>query len=229
MNWSVNRKIGRSTLRPYGNPMPNVDFSLYLITDRHQIPAGRTLVETVRAALEDGVRAVQLREKDLAADAIYPIAQELRALTRAYGAKLLINDRIDLALAVEADGVHLGGHSLPVEIARRLLGPNRLIGVSTHHLHEIQNAAADGADFVTFGPIYPTPSKLPFGEPLGLEQLASACAVSPLPLFALGGVTAERLPELRSAGCSRVACIGAILRAADPSAATRAFLQQLSA
>src|SRR5512133_550031 len=151
--------------------MPNVDFNLYLITDRHQVPSDCTLVETVRAALAGGVRAVQLREKDLPAAALYPLALELRALTRDYGAKLLVNDRIDLALAVEADGVHLGGHSLPVAIARKLLGPDRLLGVSTHCVEEISGAARDGVDFVTFGPIYPTPSKLPFGDPLGLKLL----------------------------------------------------------
>lgn len=207
--------------------MPPVDFNLYLITDRQVVPPGRTLIEQVRAALEGGVRAVQLREKDLAAAEHYPLALELRALTREFGAQLLINDRLDIALAVEADGVHLGGHSLPTSVARRLLGPEQLIARSTHSRAEIYAAAADGADFVTFGPIYPTPSKLPFGPPLGLDPLRLACADSPLPIFALGGITPDHLPELRAAGCRRVAAIGALLRGAAPGAAASRFLKLL--
>ena len=106
-----------------------VDFSLYLISDRKALPEGKTLLESIEAALLGGVRAVQLREKDLSAAELLPLARQLRELTHAYQARLLVNDRIDVALAVEADGVHLGGHSLPVAVTRRLLGPNRLIGV----------------------------------------------------------------------------------------------------
>lgn len=207
--------------------MPTVDFTLYLITDRAVVPPGRTLIAQVRAALEGGVRALQLREKDLPAAQLYPLAVELRALTREYGARLLLNDRIDLALAVDADGVHLGGHSLPVAVARRLLGPDKLIGVSTHRSDEIRSAAAAGADFVTFGPVYATPSKLPYGAPLGLPALAEASATPPLPVFALGGVRAEHLPSLQQHGCRQVAVISAILAAPDPAAVTRAFLQNL--
>lgn len=207
--------------------MPNVDFSLYLITDRQQLPEGRTLVETVRAALEGGVRAVQLREKDLVAAELYPLALELRSLTREFGARLLLNDRIDIALAVEADGVHLGGHSLPTATARALLGPDMLLGVSTHNLDEISLATSSGADFVTFGPVFATPSKLPFGAPVGLPALAEACASSPLPLFALGGVQKQHLSALHLAGCHRVAVISAIIAAADPGTATRAIIEHI--
>jgi thiamine-phosphate pyrophosphorylase len=182
------------------------------------------LVATVRAALQGGVRAVQLREKDLSAAELYPLALALRRLTREFSARLLINDRIDLALAVDADGIHLGHHSLPIAVARRLLGNQRLISVSTHHPDEVGRAAAAGADFVTFGPVYPTPSKLPYGSPVGLEPLAAVCADAPLPVFALGGVTAERLPELRAAGCTHIALIGAILQAVDPETAARDLL-----
>ena len=208
--------------------MPAVDFDLYLITDRRSLPAGRDLLATVRAALCGGVRAVQLREKDLSAAELYPLARELRQLTREFSAKLLINDRIDLALAVDADGVHLGDHSLPIAVARQLLGEQRLIGVSTHHSKEVRRAAVAGADFVTFGPVYATPSKVPYGPPLGLEALATACAHAPLPVFALGGVTLTRLPELRAAGCDHVAMIGAILHAADPTAMAQRMLLALA-
>ena len=204
-----------------------VDFDLYLITDRRSLPAGRDLLATVRLALRGGVRAVQLREKDLSAAELYPLALELRELTREFSARLLINDRVDLALAVNADGVHLGHHSLPIAVARQLLGNQRLIGVSTHHPDEVKAAATSGADFVTFGPVYATPSKLPYGLPVGLEPLAAACAAVALPVFALGGVTAARLPELRAAGCRHVALIGAILQAGDPETAAQDLLRGL--
>ncbi|MBW6463617.1 MAG: thiamine phosphate synthase [Firmicutes bacterium] len=207
--------------------MTAVDFDLYLITDRRSLPPGQDLLATVRAALRGGVRAVQLREKDLRAAELYPLALELRKLTREFAAKLLINDRIDLALAVDADGVHLGNHSLPVAVVRQLLGDQRLIGVSAHHLDEVKAAATAGADFVTFGPVYATPSKLPYGSPLGLSPLAVASSNAPLPVFALGGVTAARLPELRGGGCSRIALIGAILQAVDPEKAAREILRGL--
>lgn len=208
------------------NPMPPVDFSLYLITDRKILLAGMTLPQAVRKALEGGVRAVQLREKDLTAAERFPLARELRALTLEFDARLLINDRIDLALAVGADGVHLGGHSLPPEEARRLLGPDRLIGVSTHHPEEVVAAGRQGADFVTFGPVYPTPSKAPFGPPAGLDRLREACA-APLPVFALGGIRAGRVAEVLAAGAAGVALISTVLAAPDPARAASGLLQAL--
>ncbi len=207
---------------------PPIDFTLYLITDRHQVPAGRTLAKTVELALAGGVGAVQLREKDLAAAQLLPLAEELRELTRRHHARFFINDRLDVALAVDADGVHLGGHSLPVAVARRLLGPDRLIGVSTHSLAEIAAAAAGGADFVTFGPVYATPSKLAYGAPQGLESLTRACQNSPLPVFALGGIKPCHLSALQAAGCQGVAAIAALVAAADPrtAASSLQFLRQ---
>ena len=203
-----------------------IDFNLYLITDRHQVPLGRTLLDTVEAALQGGVRAVQLREKDLDAAALFPLAEKLRGLTRRYAARLLINDRIDVALAVDADGIHLGGHSLPVAIARRLLGPQRLLGVSTHQPAEIPPAAAAGADFVTFGPVFATPSKRIYGEPVGLEALCLACQNSPLPVFALGGIKPCHLAALQASGAAGPAVISAIIAASDPRSAARFFCQR---
>jgi thiamine-phosphate pyrophosphorylase len=203
-----------------------IDFQLYLITDRHGLPPGRSLMETVAAALEGGVRAVQLREKDLSPRELLPLALELRALTCRFGARLLINDRIDIAQAVAADGVHLAGTSLPIAVARRLLGPEALIGVSTHHLDEVLGATRDGADFVTFGPVYPTPSKAAFGAPVGIEALRIACATTILPVFALGGVKAPHIPELLEAGASGIALISAILASSAPRQATENLRQK---
>jgi len=205
-----------------------VDFNLYLITDRKQLPHGGSLVDTVAAALSGGVRAVQLREKDLSAAELYPLARELRELTARYGARLLINDRLDVALAVGADGVHLGGHSLPAAAARKILGREKLIGVSTHHPREIVAAQRDGVDFVTFGPVFFTPSKAAYGHPVGLDRLREACTATALPVFALGGVSVDRIPTLRAAGCTRAACIGAILSATDPASAAEDLIFSLS-
>ena len=204
--------------------MPNIDFNLYLITDRGSLPAGRSLLEQVEAALEGGLRAVQLREKNLSPTDLLPLAEQLRELTRRFGAKLLINSCLETALAVDADGIHLPSHNPPIEKSRAALGPDRLIGVSTHSGQEVEAAAKAGADFVTFGPVYPTASKLPYGKPLGPEKLAQVCRNAPLPVFALGGITSKCLPELQNAGCNHFACIGAILKNPDPEVAVRCFL-----
>jgi thiamine-phosphate pyrophosphorylase len=204
-----------------------VDFSLYLITDRMQT-AGRALPAVVADALRGGLRAVQLREKDLAAGQLFELARELRRLTREYGARLLINDRIDVALAVAADGVHLGKAGLPVAEARRILGSERLIGYSAHSTDEAVQAQRDGADFVTLGPVYPTPSKALYGEPLGLSALTEAARVVTIPVFALGGVKPASVAEVLSAGAQGVALISAIMAAPDPMLETEALLQAIA-
>jgi thiamine-phosphate pyrophosphorylase len=209
---------------------PYLDFNLYLITDRLNIPAGKDLFTQVEAALRGGLRAVQLREKDMSVDELLPLARQMRELTRKYDAKLLINREIDVALAVGADGVHLGGDSMsPVE-ARKRIGPDRLIGVSTHAIDEVLHAQQDGADFVTFGPVYATPSKLKYGQPVGLGRLREAVEElgQSLSIFALGGVNGELIPELLECGCHHVACIGAILFAEDAEVETRKIFSQLS-
>jgi thiamine-phosphate pyrophosphorylase len=203
-----------------------IDFSLYLITDRHQT-AGRPLLEVVEAALSGGVRAVQLREKDLSPAEQYELAWELRSLTSRFDARLLINDRIDLALAVEADGVQLGKGSLPVTAARRV-APDLLIGYSSHSVGEAAAALAKGADFATFGPVFPTPSKAAYGDPVGLGELGRIChqAVGDR-VFALGGVKRDNLQQVVAAGCYRVALISDILAAPDPAAAAEQFRRRL--
>lgn len=200
-----------------------IDFNLYLITDRAQVAAGHTLLSAIDSALQGGVKAVQLREKDLPVSELLPLARQLRELTRRYDARLLINDRVDLALAVQADGVHLGGHSLPTDVVRQLVGPKLLIGVSTHSNADIGRATAQGADFVTFGPVYATPSKAAFGPPQGLNALTEACRGSALPVFALGGITPSRATEVRQAGASGIALIAAILASPNPCTSVEAF------
>ena len=192
---------------------------LVLVTDR-TAAGGRDPVAVVEAALDAGLPAVQLREKDLAGRALFLLAERLRAATGRTGALLFINERVDVALAVGADGVHLGGGAMPAAAARRLVGRSALIGVSTHAPGE---AVAD-ADLAFFGPVWETPSKT---GAQGTARLAEASRTAGIPLLAIGGVTAARVPEARAAGASGVAVIRAILAAPDPGAATRELLTAL--
>lgn len=207
--------------------MSRVDFSLYLITDRHQT-AGRDLPAVVEEALAGGVRAVQLREKDLPPRELLELALTMRELTDRYGGKLIINDRADIALAAGADGVHLGEASIPAAAVRRILGPNRLIGVSCHGREGALAAEKSGADFITFGPVYPTPSKALYGPPVGVEQLAETAALLDIPVFALGGIRRENTPEALAAGAAGVALISAVVAAGNPAEEARAFLSLLA-
>lgn len=195
-----------------------VDFRVYLITDRRQAPGG-DILRAVAGALDGGIRAVQLREKDLPGRELVRLAGRMRELTARYGARLLVNDRVDVAMAVSADGVHLGGFSIPASVARRLLGEGALIGCSTHDVRELREAAEQGADFATFGPVYPTPSKAAYGPPLGVAALAEACRRTSLPVFALGGVKRENAGEAIGAGAFGIALISEVVAAADPRGA----------
>ena len=195
--------------------MPTPTFDLYLVTDRTQT-GGRDPLVVLEQALAGGVKAVQLREKDLSGKALFELAEKTRRLCDRYQASLLINDRIDVALAVDAAGVQLTGVSLPVDVARGLLGPQKLLGASTHSLEEARQAQKDGADFILFGPVYFTPSKAAFGAPQGLQALKKILENVVIPVYAIGGIKAEHIADLRSLGIRGVALISAIIGAADP-------------
>jgi thiamine-phosphate pyrophosphorylase len=200
-------------------------FRLYFVTDRSRT-AGRPLVEVVEAALAGGVDAVQLREKDLPARDLLDLARRLRTVCASYGARLLINDRVDIALTVGADGVHLPANSFTPADARRLLGPGRLIGASAHSVDEAR--AASGADFVVCGPVFDTPSKRQYGAPLGIDGLATVIGAASCPVLAIGGVTAERVVDVCRRGAHGVAVVAALSEARDPMAAARALRAALS-
>ena len=199
------------------------DWGLYLVTDHHQT-GGRDLLEVVRQALGGGVRAVQLREKDLSTRDLYHLAEKLLALTRAAGALLLLNDRVDVVMALGADGVHLTRRSLPPKETRDLLGPQKLVGVSCHSLAEVREASDAGADFVVLGPIYATPSKAAFGPPLTPAVVRQARSITSLPILAIGGINPLRIPEVMAAGADGVAVISAVMAASDPAAAASELL-----
>ena len=196
-----------------------VDFHLLLVTDRSLVRE-RSLESALRESVDAGVQAIQLRERDLSTRELLSLAGQIHAMTKSRGVRLIINDRVDLVQALDLDGVHLRASSLPVSVARRVLGPRRLIGVSTHSVKEVQQAGDDGADYVILGPIFETPSKREFGAPLGLAALADACRRSSVPVFAIGGMTIKRIAAARDAGASGVAMIGGILGREDVGTAT---------
>lgn len=208
--------------------MRSIDFDLYLVTDR-KTTRGRELTWVLERALEGGVRAVQLREKDLGGRELLKLALDVKRLCDRYGAELFINDRVDVAQAADAAGVHLAANSMPVETARELLGPDRKIGVSTHSVEEARAASEAAADFVLFGPIYATDSKLAFGEPQGPAALKTVTDSASVPVFAIGGIKQHHLPEITAHGTARIALISAISEAPDPRAAVREMLAALRA
>ena len=208
--------------------MRSINFSLYLITDR-RATRGRSLPEVIGAALQAGHCAVQLREKDLPTRELLELARRLREQTAAVGSPLLINDRLDLCWAVGADGVHLPHDGLPTGVARRCLGPGTIIGVSVHSPDEALQAEAEGADFVLFGPVYATPLKAQYGPPQGLTRLAGVVQRLAIPVFAVGGVTVARVPELMQAGARGVGVITAVLAADDAQQAAANLQHALQA
>jgi thiamine-phosphate pyrophosphorylase len=206
--------------------VPKPDFDLYLVSDRSQT-RGRDLLSVLEQALEGGVKAIQLREKDLSGKNLYNLAVKTRRLCERYEALLLINDRVDVALAVDAAGVQLGKTSLPIGAARALLGPQKLIGASTHSLEEAQHAERSGADFVLFGPVYFTPSKASFGAPQGLDALKKIVENISAPVYAIGGIKSENTVAVRRLGVRGVALISAILSVDRPKLAAATMVQQL--
>ena len=197
--------------------------ALLLVTDR-RATGGRDLVTVVAQALDAGLPAVQLRDKDLPGRTLFDLAERLRVATRRTGALLFVNDRVDVARAVGADGVQLGTSTLPVDVARSLLPPGVLVGESTHSVDEVR---ATRADFVVFGPVYDTPSKRPYGPPQGLERLTRVAATVRLPVIAIGGITPDRVREVLAAGARGIAVISGIIAAESPADATRRFLDAL--
>ena len=210
-----------------------IGFSLYLITDRHIVPVSSgdsprpDIIAAVEEALKGGIEAVQLREKDMATRPLLELAYAMRELTSRYKAKLFINDRVDIALAVGADGVHLGQKSMPAGAVRRTW-PELLIGVSCHNQAEAQIAEGERADFITLGPVYETPSKLKYGlSPIGVEAIRGIKAKVGIPVFAIGGIKLDNLSEVLSSGADGVAVISGILSAGDVKTKTEEYVRGL--
>ncbi len=195
---------------------------VHLITDRALEPDPAARAAAALAGIPPGRVAVHLREKDLGGAALLSLARALAAACHARGQLLLVNDRLDVALAAGADGVHLPSSGVPPRDARRLVGDAAIVGVSCHSADDVRRARDGGASYATFGPVYETPSKRRYGPPPGIAALREAARLG-LPLVALGGVAPERVAEARAAGAAGVAAIRAWLEAADPAAAVRAL------
>lgn len=198
------------------------DWSLYLVTDR-ELAGGRSLVEVVRAAIAGGATLVQLREKEATTREMLELAQGLLAITRPLGIPLIINDRVDVALAVDAEGVHVGQDDMPASIVRRLIGPNKILGVTASDPEEAHQAVADGADYLGCNAVFYTPTKPDTGEPLGIEGLQDLVEAVSIPVVAIGGIKAENAGEVIRAGAAGVAVISTIMAAEDPQETARAL------
>jgi thiamine-phosphate pyrophosphorylase len=220
---------------------------LCYVTDRRSLPAApnedliRPLLEKISTIAAAGIDWIQIREKDLSGKQSASLAREaLISVSRPAGhpkfaTRIVVNDRLDVALAEQAGGVHLGENSLPVEEAKRLLlsSPaaqtpthNSILGVSCHSLDAAKSAASSGADYIFFGPIFTTPSKAPFGAPQGLERLAEVCTSVNIPVLAIGGITLANVSSCLSAGASGIAAIRLFQDSADPASIVRAIRHQ---
>jgi thiamine-phosphate pyrophosphorylase len=185
------------------------NFLLCYITDRRQLRSA-SLAAVIREAIRAGVDMVQIREKDLASRELIALVEEALSAAREPGrggASVVVNDRLDVALGAGAEGVHLGAHSMPLQVVRQFAPRPFVIGVSCHSLGEAMAAESGGADYLVLGPVFETPSKLGYGPPLGLEMLRSVTSRVRIPVLALGGVTVERIRPCREAGASGIAGI----------------------
>ena len=182
---------------------------LYLVTDR-ELSLGRSLEEVVSEAVAGGVTIVQLREKDASTGEFVELAMRLKAILKPYGIPLIINDRVDVALAVDADGVHIGQSDMPYEIARKLLGPDKIIGLSVENMDDLLKANELDVDYVGISPVYGTPTKTDTAEPFGLEGLKEAVRLSMHPTVAIGGMNKSTAADVISTGCDGIAVVSAI-------------------
>nr|MDZ8039393.1 thiamine phosphate synthase [Nostoc sp. CreGUA01] len=195
---------------------------LYLVTSPSE-----TLLNTVEAALKGGLTLVQYREKTADDSLRLEQARKLRQLCHIYGALFIVNDRVDLALAVDADGVHLGQQDMSVTVARQLLGSQRIIGLSTTNADEMQRAIAEGVDYIGVGPVYETPTKVGKAA-AGLEYVSYAAKNCSIPWFAIGGIDANNINDVIDAGAERLAVVRSLMQAEQPTLVTQYLLSQLN-
>jgi thiamine-phosphate pyrophosphorylase len=205
--------VGRWTL------IRSVDWSVYVIADR-KAAADRPIIDVVRAAIRGGATVVQLREKAATMREMVELGRALHELTATACIPLIVNDRVDVALAVGAEGVHLGVDDMPVTLARQVLGPHCIIGASPETIEGARKAELDGADYLGVGDLYGTPTKGDAGQPIGLEGLARVARAVSIPVVAIGGIRPENASAAIEAGAAGVAVISAVVGAENPEAAT---------
>ncbi len=206
-----------------------LDLAVYVVLDR-DFTAGRSLADVAEAAIRGGATALQLRDKSSDIHRFCADAEQLLAIARAAGVPLIINDRVDIALAVDADGVHVGEDDLPIAATRRLVGPDRFVGASAGSVEAARAAIAAGADHLGVGPVYDArTTKADAGPPVGLALIREIASFSPLPLVGIGGITAENAGAVIAAGAAGVAVISAIGLSPDVAGATRSLAQSVGA
>ena len=201
---------------------PAATYILYLVTDAG-LSRGRSHLSIVEAAIRGGVTIVQYREKSASTRRMIHEATELRRLCRAAGIPLIINDRLDVALAVDADGVHVGQDDMPASVARRLLGKMKILGVSAGSIEEARKAVDDGADYIGASPVFSTPTKPDAPPSLGIEGLRRMTQAVKIPVVAIGGITEGNAVTIMEAGAAGIAVVSAIVGAEDVEAAARAL------
>lgn len=199
---------------------------LYIILDPLVYPA-RLLVDVLRTAADAGAVLFQYRNKTTSMKDAYMEALALRETAAKADVLFIVNDRCDLAMAVNADGVHLGQGDLPLDLARKVMGPEKLIGISTHNADQVREATAGKPDYLGFGPIFTPGSKQDHDPVVGLEGLRTIRSLTPLPVFAIGGIHIDQVDEVMRAGADGVAVISAILKAPDVSHAVSSFLARM--
>lgn len=199
---------------------------LYLVTDR-ALSLGRDLEWVVGEAVKGGVSMVQLREKDMDTRGFIDLGSRLLRLLRPLGVPLIINDRVDVALAVDTDGVHIGQSDMPYETARRLLGPDKIIGLSVENMDELRQAESLDVDYVAVSPVYSTATKTDTAAPFGLDGLREAVRLTRHPVVAIGGMNENTAPAVFAAGADGIAVVSAICSAPDPAAASARLLSSL--
>ena len=200
---------------------------LHVITDESYV-RGRAHRDVAEAATAGGAKVVQFRDKTASGKRLYEVALEIRRITAAAGVTFIVNDRLDIAFSVGADGVHIGQEDLPVEAARRILGKEKIIGASAGNVEEALAAVRAGADYIGFGPIFTTGSKPDAGEPVGLEALSDLASRVDAPVIAIGGITVDNLAEVMASGAVGAAVISAVAAVKDMHKATRSLVQIIS-
>jgi len=196
-----------------------IDYALYLCTDR-KVMSTTTIEEAVELALIGGCTIVQLREKECSSKEFYELALRVKRITDTYQVPLIINDRVDIALAINAAGVHVGQSDLPASAVRQMLGNKRILGVSASSLLEARKAVEDGADYIGVGAMYATKTKGD-ARSVSLKVLKEICEAVPIPVVAIGGINVSRIPELKEAGVAGLAVISAIIGQKDIICAAR--------
>lgn len=218
-------KIMWDKLKEKYNQIKLADKKLYLVTNSDQFETDDEFLDAVASSLAGGVDILQLREKKMSAGRIIELGKKIKQLCLQYDTTFIVNDRIDIALILEADGVHLGQDDLDIQSARDILGPNAIVGMSTHAVEQALKAVADGADYIGVGPVFETPTKLG-REAVGLEYVKWASENIEIPAFAIGGIDIENCQEVFDAGLKRIAVVRAIINAASPKTEAEKFIQR---